>query len=326
MAEIAEALASLGYTARYTLINAVFYGVPQMRDRVFLIAYHRTLGVPVQFPPAKRFMAVPPGYGESRVMAVRHIDLFEGGYFVPPLEPSPELPGPVTCKEAIGDLPRITGHLSGEKQPLRPKFDRLVEYPTRAGRLARYAELMRKWSGFENSEGLWDHVVRRLPREIDTFREMPNGGEYPAAHATAMEIWERRIIVNEVAAGKSLTPREQDELKRTIVPPYTLDSFPNRWWKLRKDYPSRTLMAHIGKDTYSHIHYDSNQARVISVREAARLQSFPDGFRFCGSMNARYKQIGNAVPLLLAQQLASVMLRAIGKALRMRVDNRRRDA
>ena len=40
-----------------------------------------------------------------------------------------------------------------------------------------------------------------------------------------------------------------------------------------------------GKDSYSHIHYDSEQARTISVREAARLQSFPDGFVFCGTMN-----------------------------------------
>jgi DNA (cytosine-5)-methyltransferase 1 len=60
--------------------------------------------------------------------------------------------------------------------------------------------------------------------------------------------------------------------------------------------PARTLMAHIGKDTYSHIHYDSEQARTISVREAARLQSFPDGFIFAGTMNPAFRQIGNAVP------------------------------
>jgi DNA (cytosine-5)-methyltransferase 1 len=217
-----------------------------------------------------------------------------------------ELPGPVTCREAIGDLPRITGHLSGRKQPLRPKFDKLVQYPIRAGKLAHFAEVMRNWPGFENRKGLWDHVVRRLPRDIDTFREMPNGGEYPAAHATAMAIWRRQITVEEFVAGRSMTSREKEELKRAIVPPYTLDSFPNRWWKLRKDYPSRTLMAHIGKDTYSHIHYDSSQARVISIREAARLQSFPDGFRFCGSMNAAYRQIGNAVPPLWPMPYARV--------------------
>jgi DNA (cytosine-5)-methyltransferase 1 len=211
---------------------------------------------------------------------------------------------------------RITGHLSGKLQAGVRRFDKLAEYPARARKLSGYAELMRNWPGFENSIGVWDHVIRHLPRDIDTFREMPNGAEYPAAHATAVAIWRRRIVVEEFVAGRRLSPRERDELKRAIVPPYSLESFPNRWWKLRKDYPSRTLMAHMGKDTYSHIHYDSSQARVISVREAARLQSFPDGFRFCGTMNAGYRQIGNAVPPLLAKKLADVMLRDIRKVVR----------
>jgi DNA (cytosine-5)-methyltransferase 1 len=73
------------------------------------------------------------------------------------------------------------------------------------------------------------------------------------------------------------------------------------------DQPARTVMAHLGKDSYSHIHYDSNQARTISVREAARLQSFPDGFQFCGTMNPAFRQIGNAVPPLMALALARDM-------------------
>ena len=92
-----------------------------------------------------------------------------------------------------------------------------------------------------------------------------------------------------------------------MVPPYPVETFPNRWWKLRRDFPVRTLMAHIGKDTYSHIHYDGTQERTISVREAARLQSFPDGFRFEGTMNPCFRQIGNAVPPLMAFALASVI-------------------
>jgi DNA (cytosine-5)-methyltransferase 1 len=71
-------------------------------------------------------------------------------------------------------------------------------------------------------------------------------------------------------------------------------------------------MAHLGKDSYSHIHFDSEQARTISVREAARLQSFPDGFVFKGSMNAALKQIGNAVPPLLAYAVAISMRNSIG--------------
>ena len=72
-------------------------------------------------------------------------------------------------------------------------------------------------------------------------------------------------------------------------------------------------MAHIGKDTYSHIHYDSSQARTISVREAARLQSFPDGFRFAGTMNPAFRQIGNAVPPLLANAVFSHLLALVAR-------------
>ena len=63
-------------------------------------------------------------------------------------------------------------------------------------------------------------------------------------------------------------------------------------------------MAHMSKDTYSHIHYDSAQARVITPREAARLQSFPDGFVFEGPMGQAFKQIGNSVPPIMAHALA----------------------
>jgi DNA (cytosine-5)-methyltransferase 1 len=65
----------------------------------------------------------------------------------------------------------------------------------------------------------------------------------------------------------------------------------------------------MGKDTYSHIHWDSRQKRTVSVREAARLQSFPDSFHFAGAMNAAFRQIGNAVPPLLAQ--------AVGRQLKL---------
>ena len=89
-------------------------------------------------------------------------------------------------------------------------------------------------------------------------------------------------------------------VKSRFVPPYDPSKFPNKWRKMNPDQPARTLMAHLGKDSYSHIHYDGTQARTISVREAARLQSFPDGFRFAGTMNPGFRQVGNAVPPLLS--------------------------
>ena len=86
-----------------------------------------------------------------------------------------------------------------------------------------------------------------------------------------------------------------------------------RWQRCGRS-PVRTLTAHIGKDTYTHIHYDPDQARVISVRDAARLQSFPDGFVFAGAMNDAYRQIGNSVPPLMAFALAEKMRTQIEQA------------
>jgi DNA (cytosine-5)-methyltransferase 1 len=313
MGEIAEALGDLGYTARYSLINTAFHGVPQMRDRVFLIALRRELGVPVTFPKARHHMVLPPGYNGTRSVALKLIDLFGGGEFVEADHGDRSLPGPVTCEQALGDLPPITLHLEGKLRRGARRFDELIPYDKRR-KMSDYARFMRGWPGFENAEGLWDHVLRYLPRDADTFREMPHGAEYPAAHATAMAIFERRVKEAEVKRKMPLSKDEREALKKAIVPPYPVGSFPNRWWKLRPDFPSRTLMAHIGKDTYSHIHYDSAQARVISVREAARLQSFPDGFRFCGTMNPAFRQIGNAVPPVMAKRLAEEINAALDRA------------
>ena len=67
IAEMVEALEDLGYDARYSLINTAFHGVPQMRDRVFLVAYRRELGVDIRFPKATNHLVLPPGYaGTSR--------------------------------------------------------------------------------------------------------------------------------------------------------------------------------------------------------------------------------------------------------------------
>ena len=313
MGEIADALGDIGYTAKYSLINSAFHGVPQMRDRVFLIGYRRELSIDVRFPKARHHMILPSGYEGTRSVALKFIDLFGGGDFIPADHGDKRLADPVTCKQALGDLPPITLHLEGLLKRGARRFDAMIPYDKKRP-MSDYARFMRSWPGFESPDGLWDHVIRSLPRDADTFREMPNGAEYPAAHATAMAIWQRRIKEAEAKRKKPLSQQDREVLKKAVVPPYPVGSFPNRWWKLRPDFPSRTLMAHIGKDTYSHIHYDSAQARVISVREAARLQSFPDGFRFCGTMNPAFRQIGNAVPPLVAKRLAEEINAALDRA------------
>jgi DNA (cytosine-5)-methyltransferase 1 len=78
----------------------------------------------------------------------------------------------------------------------------------------------------------------------------------------------------------------------------------HKYHVLKWNKPSNTIPAHLYKDGLRHIHPDSKQARSITVREAARLQSFDDDFEFTGSLTDQYKMVGNAVPPKFAEAIA----------------------
>lgn len=310
MAEVVcEAIRGVGYQVRCSVLNAAWYGVPQARERVVIIGMRNDLGAEPVFPTITHH--VPRRRGSISTAELDPDTWEEPSYFVPhkELPRAARLARAVSVKRALADLPTLTAHLEaarrGERLSSKRQYQQTMPY--RPGRPGEYGEMMRKWSGYE-SEQVTDHFCRFTPRDFGTFAAMKPGDRYPEALAAARRLFEKARTG--MRSGWHLV----DE--RDFVPPYRNDGFPDKWRKLIPDVPSWTITAHLAKDTYSHIHWDSTQARMISLREAARIQSFPDGMPFHGNTGDVFTQIGNAVPPLLAMAIGKAVAQQLARASR----------
>jgi DNA (cytosine-5)-methyltransferase 1 len=146
--------------------------------------------------------------------------------------------------------------------------------------ISAYQQHMRSRVLPEDRAFIYDHVVRPV-REDD---------EYVFQH---MKPGDRYIDID---------PRYQR---------YNAETFRDKYYMLKPDKPGTTITAHIAKDGYRYIHWDTSQHRTLSVREAARIQSFGDHFHFSGSRTSRFRQVGNAVPPLIASIIAQQIYQAI---------------
>jgi DNA (cytosine-5)-methyltransferase 1 len=127
------------------------------------------------------------------------------------------------------------------------------------------------------SRWITDHVSRDVrPDDLEAFRHLPPGGTY-------LDV--------------------PEHLRR-----YQDQTYTDKYKRLEWDKPSRTITAHLSKDGYWYIHPEEH--RTLSIREAARVQTFPDRYEFAGYPTNRYAQIGNAVPPLLARAVGNALIEA----------------
>jgi len=109
-----------------------------------------------------------------------------------------------------------------------------------------------------------------------------------------------KLLAEDIETGRNQFVKAE-ALKKLYTEITGKQSNVHKYHVLRLDKPSNTIPAHLYKDGLRHIHPDSKQARTITIREAARLQSFDDDFEFIGSQQDQYKMIGNAVPPKIAK-------------------------
>lgn len=141
------------------------------------------------------------------------------------------------------------------------------------------------------SEGIYNHIARfQNKRDIGVFK----------------------LLAEDIKSGKCEFTNI-NKLKELYTRITGKESNIHKYYVLRENQPSNTIPAHLYKDGMRHIHPDPEQARSITVREAARLQNFPDDFEFLGSMSYQFKMIGNAVPPLFAKKIAKALYELVNK-------------
>jgi len=195
---------------------------------------------------------------------------------VDPPFPAKRVKYPISVGEAISDLPDLKPLVMPLKTRSSGPKQKDAECPYKCSPQSPYQEKMRKRK--KEGEGVWNHLCRsHNDKDILIFERLHQGGKY-------------RDI--------------PEEMMR-----YRVDIFDDKYKRLIWNEPAWTLTAHMRKDGLAYIHPLQN--RSISVREAARIQSFPDDFVFYAPMTRMFELVGNSVPPLLAEAVAKPLVQLI---------------
>lgn len=259
---------------KYRLVNAADFGVPQKRERVIIV------GVNTKW----KKLLIP-------WIEKTHKDPSEEG----------NLLNYVTLFDAIGDLPNInskittTGLTKNEVQLIEEKNKKI-----NSGK-----EVININKTKHNS---FLKKIQKQGKKFQDFIKSKDGkiiGHVARSHQKSdLELYE---LMGQGETAYDFLARSPEKAKKLIK--YSMTSFKDKYRRQSYSMPSTTVFAHLQKDGNRFIH--PNQARTITVREAARLQSFPDWFVFAGPMSQQFKQIGNAVPPLLSKNYIAPLVHQI---------------
>jgi DNA (cytosine-5)-methyltransferase 1 len=154
------------------------------------------------------------------------------------------------------------------------------------------------------------HIAKYTTKVLNDYQlamEGRNGIDYTTQHITRNHN-ERDLEIYSIAIDKWLSKKERlkyNDIPKRLQTHNNTTAFLDRYKVVDPTGHSHTVVAHISKDGHYYIYPDLKQVRSISVREAARIQSFPDDYFFEGGRTAAFKQIGNAVPPLMANAIAN---------------------
>ncbi|SDY34753.1 MULTISPECIES: DNA cytosine methyltransferase [unclassified Pseudomonas] len=280
------------------IIRAEDYGIPQGRHRVILV------GVSEDYVD---------GISEHKLASAPPVTVRDVLGNLPPLRSTLSRGNDTPdkwCNEILGHLETLYKDLiSSENKDLTLEMNlRIFRDSFSGGRLNNGGLRVKKtssWSGAVNTDELNSWL---------TDSKLGVWLNHEARSHMSADL-KRYIYASVFAQAHHYSPKGHQEFNLPGLAPdhknWESGKFSDRFRVQIDRQHSSTITSHISKDGHYFIHYDPNQCRSLTVREAARLQTFPDNYFFLGNRTQQYHQVGNAVPPLLASKIARVVERII---------------
>jgi DNA (cytosine-5)-methyltransferase 1 len=232
----------------------------------------------------------------------------------PPEMPVLQRASPVSVFDAIGDLPALRSGLSRVDDTL----EKWLELRERAGMEFPAATHARQRTRLNRGAPWQKFQPRKRASELSGWLE--SGSVVGLAQHETRSHMQEDLLRYWFAANYAVRNGSSPTLKDfplTLMPNHANAQSPNRPFNDRFrvqvwDRPSTTVVSHIAKDGHYYIHPDPDQMRSLTLREAARLQTFPDDYLFLGNKTNQFVQVGNAVPPLLAKKIAAIVATIAG--------------